>query len=89
MIGLPVTATDPNGDTDTLTYTLGGSDKGSFDIGSTDGQITVKAGTTLNYESKKVYKVTVTATDPSPGRRDHRHNHQRHRRGRGPGDSRG
>ena len=64
-IGGPVTATDPNGATDTLTYTLGGSDKGSFDIGSTDGQITVKAGTTLNYESKKVYKVTVTATDPS------------------------
>ena len=62
-IGLPVTATDPNGDN--LTYTLGGSDKGSFDIVSTDGQITVKAGTTLNYESKKVYKVTVTATDPS------------------------
>ena len=64
-IGGPVTATDPNGATDTLTYTLGGSDKGSFNIGSTDGQITVKAGTTLNYESKKVYKVTVTATDPS------------------------
>ena len=64
-IGDPVTATDPNESTDTLTYTLGGSDKGSFDIGSTDGQIRVKAGTTLNYESKKVYKVTVTATDPS------------------------
>ena len=64
-IGLPVTATDPNESADKLTYTLGGSDKGSFNIGSTDGQITVKAGTTLNYESKKVYKVTVTATDPS------------------------
>ena len=64
-IDRPVAATDPNGATDTLTYTLGGSDKGSFNIGSTDGQITVKTGTTLNYESKKVYKVTVTATDPS------------------------
>ena len=63
-IGGPVTATDPNGTTDTLTYTLGGSDKGSFAISDT-GQITVKTGTTLNYESKKVYKVTVTATDPS------------------------
>ena len=50
---------------DTLTYTLGGSDARSFDIGSTDGQITVKTGTKLDYESKKVYKVTVTATDPS------------------------
>ena len=48
-----------------LTYTLGGSDKSSFAINSTDGQITVKAGTKLDYEGKKVYRVTVTATDPS------------------------
>ena len=65
----PVTAIDPNGTSDTpegtLTYTLGGSDKSSFAISSTEGQITVKAGTKLDYEGKKVYRVTVTATDPS------------------------
>ena len=68
-VGDPVTAIDPNGASDTpegaLTYTLGGSDKSSFAISSTDGQITVKAGTKLDYEGKKVYRVTVTATDPS------------------------
>ena len=61
-----VTATDPNGDSDTLTYTLGGRDASSFSIGSANGQIAVKAGTKLDYDgSKKSYTVTVTATDPS------------------------
>ena len=67
-----VEATDPNGDN--LTYTLGGTDAGKFMITSQDddttdvdeeGQITVKAGTKLDYDgSKKTHKVTVTATDP-------------------------
>ena len=62
-VGPPVEATDPG---DTLTYTLGGRDASSFGIGPTDGQITVKAGTKLDYDgSKKSYTVTVTATDPS------------------------
>ena len=71
-VGDPVTATDPNADPEDasdaegqLTYTLGGRDKDSFEIGLTDGQITVKAGTKLDYETKKSYMVTVTATDPS------------------------
>ena len=59
----PVTATDPN--EDTLTYTLGGADKGSFDIVSTTGQITVGEDAELDYETKKTHTVTVTATDPS------------------------
>ena len=61
----PVMATDPNGSADVLTYTLGGRDKDSFDIGSGTGQITVKDGTELDYEKKNSYMVTVTATDPS------------------------
>ena len=69
----PVTATDPNADPNVaadpegrLTYTLGGRDKDSFAIVSATGQITVKAGTKLDYEGpKKSYMVTVTATDPS------------------------
>ena len=62
-IGAPVTATDP--DNDTLTYTLDGADADSFDIGSSTGQITVGAGTTLDYKIKSSYTVSVTAADPS------------------------
>ena len=59
-IGDPVAATDPdNGDT--LTYTLGGADDGSFAIDETTGQLKTKD--TLNYETKDTYTVTVTATD--------------------------
>ena len=67
-----VTADDANvvaGDanTDTLTYTLGGADAASFDIGSvgagSEGQITVGTGTKLDYETKQTYMVTVIATD--------------------------
>ena len=62
-IGAPVTANDP--DNDTLTYTLGGADVSSFDIGRSTGQITVGAGTTLDYATKSSYTVSVTAADPS------------------------
>ena len=61
-VGAVVTATDPNGDT--LTYSLGGADAGSFDIGQDDGQIEVKPSTELNLEAKATYRVTVTASDP-------------------------
>ena len=60
-VGTPVTATDP--DDDTLTYTLGGADAASFSIGSGTGQITVGAGTSLDYDTKSAYTVVVTATD--------------------------
>ena len=63
--GGPVAATDPN-DGDQLTYTLGGPDASSFAISSVDdtgGQITVGAGTKLDYETKSTYMVTVVATD--------------------------
>ena len=63
-VGNPVTATDTNTD-DRLTYTLGGPDAGSFTIDRTTGQITVGAGTELDYETKDTYTVTVTATDSS------------------------
>ena len=63
-IGDPVTANDPDTG-DTLTYTLGGVDADSFDIGSSTGQITVGADTTLDYEVRASYTVSVTAADPS------------------------
>ena len=48
-----------------MTYTLGGTEVGSFDIDPATGQIMVGARTTLNEEVKSSYEVTVTATDPS------------------------
>ena len=62
-IGAPITANDP--DNDTLTYTLGGADASSFDIGRSTGQITVGAGTALDYAAGASYTVSVTAADPS------------------------
>ena len=71
-VGAPVQAEDAE-TSQLLTYSLSGADAGSFDISSDTsstlpagrgGQITVKAGTKLDYESKSTYMVTVTATDP-------------------------
>ena len=72
VVGEPVTAMDPNGDSDSLTYTLGGADAGLFKVDQDDtmspdinegGQIRVGAGTMLDKESRDTYMVTVTATD--------------------------
>ena len=60
-VGAAVTGTDP--ESDTLTYSLSGTDASKFDIGSTTGQITVKSGTSLDYESKTSYSVTVGVSD--------------------------
>ena len=59
-IGTPVSATDAD-DTDTLTYGLGGTDAGDFDIDATNGQL--KSKSALNYESKDSYIVTLTVRD--------------------------
>ena len=56
-IGNPIAATDP----DTLTYSLGGDDAGSFDIVAASGQLRTQAA--LDYESKASHTVTVRATD--------------------------
>ncbi len=60
-IGSAVAATDP--ENDTLTYTLDGDDKASFDIESTTGQLKTKAY--LDYETKSSYSVTVKVSDNS------------------------
>ena len=62
-IGNPVAATDA--DNDTLTYSLGGDDAGSFGIVSTSGQLQTKAA--LDYETKKSYSVTVSVSDGNGG----------------------
>ena len=62
-VGAPVTAMDA--DNDTLTYSLGGTDMGSFSVDNM-GQIMVGAGSMLDYEgSQMTYRVTLTAMDPS------------------------
>ena len=81
-VGAPVTATDPDAGA-TLTYSLSGTDAGSFTIDSS-GQIKVGTSPTLDYESvKKSYSVNVNVrdrpTDTNPGRYDWSHHHS-HRR---------
>ena len=65
-VGLPVTATDSNAG-DTVTYALSGTDAAFFALGSATGQITVGAGTTIDFETKERYTVTITATDSHLG----------------------
>ncbi len=64
-IGSPVTATDADAG-DTLTYTLEGTDKDSFSIGSSSGQIVTKANVALTIGA--THSVTVVATDNNAGR---------------------
>ena len=59
------TLTATTTETDRLTYSLEGTDAGSFGIDRATGQISTKA--TLNYEDKDTYSVRVRATDPSGG----------------------
>ena len=62
-IGGVVSATDA--DSDTLTYSLGGTDASSFDLVSTSGQLQTKAA--LDYETKSSYSVTVSVSDGNNG----------------------
>ncbi len=65
-VGAPVTATDAD-ESDTLMYSLSGTDAGSFDIGRESGQITVAAGVTFNIATQDTYTVTVEADDGNGG----------------------
>ena len=61
-IGAPFTATDPDQNpSDTLTYSLGGTDAGSFDIDTSTGQ--VKTQGALDHEGKGTYSVEVQVSD--------------------------
>ncbi len=59
-IGAAVAATDA--DNEPLTYTLSGSDSGSFEIVESSGQLLTDAA--LDYDTKTSYSVTVTVSDP-------------------------
>ena len=58
-IGDPVTATDP--ESNTLTYSLGGTDADAFGIDEANGQLRTSAA--LDYETRSSYSVTVVAED--------------------------
>ena len=60
---LRIEATDPDGNT--LIYTLGGTDAASFAIEAATGQLKTKSS--LDYETKDSYTVTVTVSDGNGG----------------------
>ena len=64
-VGAVVTATDA--DSDTLTYSLEGTDVAKFGIISGSGQIQTKVGEKYNREAKAIYSVTVKADDSNGG----------------------
>ena len=70
-IGEPVQATDP--ESAELTYSLGGTDAGLFEIDASTGQISTGAATTLDHESPadsngdNVYELAVKVTDGEDG----------------------
>ena len=59
----PVRATDA--DNDNLTYTLEGTDHGSFSIDELSGQLKTKSA--LDHEAKESYTVRVKASDGNDG----------------------
>ena len=71
LVGSPVAGTpydDGNDETDdSLTHTLHGEAATYFDINADTGQISVKQGTTLDYETKASYTGQVKWTVPGQG----------------------
>ncbi len=67
-VGAPITATDSDSQ-DVLTYSLSGADSALFFVGASSGQISIGAGTSLDFESpsdsggNNVYNLTVQVTD--------------------------
>ncbi len=61
-IGAAVEASDPNPG-QTLTYSLGGTDAGSFTLNDANGQLSTKANINYDYEAKASYLVTMSVTD--------------------------
>ena len=64
-VGLPITATDADGDS--LTYTFDGPDMDRFTFISSTAQIRTKSGQTYDYETHDLFVVRVTADDGNGG----------------------
>ena len=65
-IGTRIAATDTD-TSDTLEYSLSGTDAAKFEIITTNGQIQTKAGEKYSYETDTSYAVTVTVEDGNGG----------------------
>ena len=63
-VGSAISATDSD-NSDTLRYSLSGTDAGSFSINSSTGQLS--SSTQFDYETKNSYEVTVTVSDGREG----------------------
>ena len=64
-VGLPITATDADGDS--LTYTFSGPDMDHFTFIPATAQIRTKSGQTYDYETHELFVVRVTADDGNGG----------------------
>ena len=60
-VGAVVVATDDDGDT--LFYSISGTDASLFAVNAGTGQISVAAGTSLDYETKSTYSVVISVSD--------------------------
>ena len=64
-VGLPITATD--GDGDSLTYTFSGPDMDRFTFVPATAQLRTKSGQIYDYETHELFVVRVTADDDNGG----------------------
>ena len=64
-VGLPITATDADGDS--LTYTFSGPDMDRFTFTPSTAQLRTKSGQTYDYETHQLFVVRVTADDGNGG----------------------
>jgi len=62
VVGITANATDADGTTNTITYSLSDDAGGRFTINASTGVVTVADGTLLNYEATTSHAITVVAT---------------------------
>ncbi len=65
-LGNPFTATDEDS-TDTMSYSIEGTNASSFDIDSDSGQLKTKVGVNYDHEATPTLSVTVRASDDNGG----------------------
>ncbi|MGH6649416.1 DUF4347 domain-containing protein, partial [Aquabacterium sp.] len=62
VVGITANATDADGTTNTITYSLSDNAGGRFAINASTGVVTVANGSLLNYEAATSHAITVVAT---------------------------
>jgi len=61
-VGVPIAASDPEGDSPTYSLASGG-DSDQFTVSTSSGQLSVATGAALDYESKSVLEITLQVSD--------------------------